>query len=411
MASLKSRLNKFKRLIGPGVVTGGSDNDPAGIVTYSTVGALFGYALIWLMVVITPLMVVLQEMAGRVALVQKRGLARIVKENYGYSLAFVSVLILAVANIATIAADLAGIAAVLGVIFNVSFLYFIVPIALLISGIILFEDYREIRRLLLSLAFLLVLYIFSALFAYPDWSAVLTGLIPSFSASTLFLGAVIGVIGTTISPYMLFWQASEEVEENHRLVQVKEMNIDTVIGMGWSNLVAIFIIIAAGATLFKSGIAPDNVADIALALQPVAGEWSYLLFALGIIVSGFIALPVLAGSTAYAVADIFHWREGLSKKIHLAKGFYLVIVLSIAIGALLSFLPINPVHFLYYTQILNGFLTPFLIGVLMLLCNNRSIMKEKRYLNTRRQNAIAIISFIIIVILDIFLAVDLFRLF
>jgi len=407
MARPRSWL-KLKRVIGPGVVAGGSDNDPAGIVTYTTAGALFGYSLAWVIIAITPLMIVLQEMAGRVALVERRGLARIIESYYGFLLAASVVFVLAVANIATIAADLAGVASVLGLTFGISFVYFIVPVTLLISSIILFEDYKEIRRLLLTLTFLLVLYVFSAIFARPDWSMVAAGFIPRFQNSFLFLAAVIGIIGTTISPYMLFWQASEEVEERHEVVTVKEMETDTVIGMAWSNIIALFIIIAAGATLFQNGVIIESVSDLSLALSPVAGHWSYALFTLGIIVSGVLALPVLAGSTAYAVADIFRWRQGLNKKVHVARGFYFIITLAMALGAALAFLPVSPVNFLFYTQILNGFLTPFLIGLLLLLTNNRAIMGSRRYLNTPLKNAIAIFSLLIIVSIDILLVLSFF---
>jgi len=406
--SLKSGLKKLKRIIGPGVITGGSDNDPAGIVTYTTVGSLFGYSLSWFMVLITPLMVVLQEMAGRVAIIQKKGLAKIIKENYGVRIAFFSVFILVIANIATIAADLAGVSAVLGILFEVNFLFFIIPVALLVSGIILFENYKRFKSLLLFLTLLLVLYIFSALFSKPDWEKVLIGFIPDFKNSTIFLGAIIGVIGTTISPYMLFWQASEEVEEHKRILKPRELEIDTIIGMSWSNIVAIFIIIAAGATLFKNGIQVDTVESAALALAPIAGHWAFLLFSIGIISSGLLALPILSGSTAYAVAEIFNWKEGINKKLHLAKGFYFVILLSIFIGSLIAFIPISPVLFLYYTQILNGFLTPFLIIILLILSNSKKIVGKNK--SGWIKNLIGITSFFIIVTLDVFLIMDLLNL-
>ena len=403
---IKKRLKRLKKIIGPGIITGGSGNDPAGIVTYTTVGALFGYALIWALILITPLMIVVQEMAARVAIVQRKGFAYIIKKNYGYKIALISVLILVVANVATIAADLAGVASVLGIITGIHFLYFIVPIALIISGIILFEDYKEIRKILIGLSFLLILYIFSAIIAKPDWVEVSKGLLPNMKDSTLFLGALVGMIGTTISPYMLFWQAAEEVEEKHKVLHAKELEMDTIIGMSWSNIIAAFIIISAGATLFVHNIHIENISDIAIALQPIAGDFAYGLFAIGIIVSGILALPVLAGSTAYAISDIFGWREGLDKKIHLAKGFYLTIVVAMILGTIIAFLPIKPVSFLYYTQVLNGFLTPFLITILLILCNNKEIM-GRNHTNGKVKNFIGILSVIVLVILDVFLLIGL----
>ena len=405
-SKIRNRFDKIKKIIGPGIITGSSGNDPAGIVTYTTVGALFGYTLIWALIIITPLMIVVQEMAGRIAIIQKKGFAFIIKKNYGYKIAYISVFILVIANITTIAADLAGMASVLGLLTDIHFLYFIAPIALIISGIILFEDYKAIRKILISLSFLLILYIFSAIVAKPDWGIVVKSLLPNIQGSTLFLGALIGMIGTTISPYMLFWQAAEEIEEKHKVLHVQELEWDTIIGMGWSNIISAFIIIAAGSTLFIHNIQIENISDIAIALQPIAGNFAYGLFTIGIIVSGFLALPVLAGSTAYAISDIFDWKEGLSKKIHMAKGFYLTIILSMVVGTIVSFLPIEPVIFLYYTQILNGFLTPFLITILLILCNNKAIMGAKN-VNGPIKNTIGILSVLLLITLDIFLVVGL----
>lgn len=406
---LEKEVKHIGREIGPGVITGGADNDPAGIITYTTAGALFGYALLWVLALCTPLMIAIQEMAARIALVKRKGLASIIKEHYGKRTAMLIMSSLALVNIATIGADIAGIAAVLGLLTGLHWGIFVIPVAALIGYLVLFKKYRTIRKVLLALTALLFVYILSSFLANPNWFEVARGLIPSYMNSVTFFMAAVGIIGTTISPYMLFWQASDELEERKTILKPKELELDTALGMAWSNIVAAFIIIAAGSTLFLAGISVDTAEEAALALQPLAGHFAYILFSIGIIVSGFLALPVLAGSTAYAVSETFGWREGLNKKFFSAKGFYFVFMLALFVGAALAFLPINPIHFLFYTQILDGFLTPLLALILLLLCNNKEIMGE--YTNNKTKNFFAILLIAILVILDLFLVNQIFGIF
>jgi Mn2+/Fe2+ NRAMP family transporter len=398
---LKKEVKHIEREIGPGVITGGADNDPAGIITYTTAGALFGYALLWVLILCTPLMIVIQEMAARLALVKRRGLASIIKEHYGKRTTMLIMTGLAIVNIATIGADIAGVAAVLGLLTGLHWGFFIIPVTALIGYLVLFKKYRTIRKVLLALTAMLFVYILSSFLANPNWIEVAKGLIPSYMNSVTFFMAAVGIIGTTISPYMLFWQASDELEEHKTILRPKDLEFDTALGMLWSNIVAAFIIIAAGSTLFVAGIGVDTAEQAALALHPLAGDLAYVLFSIGIIVSGFLALPVLAGSTAYAVSETFGWREGLNKKVFSAKGFYFVFMLSLLVGSALTFLPINPIHFLFYTQILDGFLTPFLAIILLSLCNNKEIMGI--YVNTRLKNLFGIMLVVILLALDIML--------
>ncbi len=406
---LKKEVKHIEREIGPGVITGGADNDPAGIITYTTAGALFGYALLWVLALCTPLMIVIQEMAARVALVKRKGLASIIKEHYGKRTAMLVMTGLAAVNIATIGADIAGVAAVLGLLIGLHWGLFVIPVAALIGYLVLFKKYRTIRKVLLALTALLFVYILSSFLANPNWIEVARGLVPTYEHSILFFMAAIGIIGTTISPYMLFWQASDELEEHKTILRPKDLELDTALGMAWSNIIAAFIIIAAGSTLFVAGINVDTAEQAALALHPLAGDLAYILFSIGIIVSGFLALPVLAGSTAYTVSETFGWREGLNKKFFSAKGFYFVFILSLFVGATLAFFPINPIHFLFYTQILDGFLTPFLALILLSLCNNKEIMGE--YTNTKLKNFFAILLIIILVVLDLMLLSQIFGIF
>lgn len=402
---LRNLKHDIKEEVGPGVITGGADNDPAGIVTYTTVGALYGYALLWVLLLCTPLMIVIQEMASRVALVKKKGLGSIIKEYYGSKVAVVIMFSLSIVNIATIGADIAGMAAVLGLITGITWYFYIIPITAFIGYFVVFKKYRFIRNFLLALTALLSVYIFSSIISNPNWINVMEGFIPSFIPSFGFIAAIIAVIGTTISPYMLFWQASEELEEHKTILKPRELNIDTAIGMTWSNIIAAFIIIAAASTLFIYGISIDTAEQAAIALKPLAGEFATILFSIGIIISGFLALPVLAGSTAYAVSETFGWREGLDKKVFSAKGFYFVFIFSLLVGSFLAFLPINPIHFLYYTQILDGFLTPFLAITLLLLCNNKKIMSH--HTNNKIKNFFGILLISLLLFLDLFLIIQL----
>ncbi len=388
----KKFFKKISRLFGPGVITGGADNDPAGIATYATAGALFRYSLLWVLAISTPLLIIVQGMAAKLALAKRKGLASIIAETYGRKIAIAAILLLAIANIATIAADIAGIAEVLALLTGVEWRIFVIPLALLITYFIIFKQYKTIRNFLLTLTFLLVLYIGSAILANPSWSDVALGFIPKLNFSTSFIAAVIAVIGTTISPYMLFWQASEELEEHKRYISPKEVKVDTALGMLWSNMVAAFIIIASGATIY--GIQNITASDASLALAPIAGSLASLLFALGIIVSGLLSLPVLAASTAFAFAEVFGFKEGLSKKPSRAKGFYGMFALCMVIGSILAFLPVEPFEFLFLTQIFDGFLTPFMLALLLLLCNNRSIVGSEK--NSLLENIFVILLILLL---------------
>jgi len=391
-------FRKLKKEIGPGVITGSADNDPAGIITYTTAGALYGYATLWVMFLITPLLIVAQEMAARIALVKKKGLATIIENNYGKKMATVIVSTLLLANIATIGADIAGICAVLGMITSTNWILWLIPVASMITYIVLEKKYKVIRSILLGLSIMLIVYILSALAANPNWSDIAAGFVPKIIPEIGFITVVVGLIGTTISPYLLFWQSSEEVEEHKTILRAREVKEDTIIGMVWSTVIAVFIIIAGAETLYTNGIAPSTVENIALALKPIAGELTYTLFAIGVIVSGLLALPVLAGSTAYAVADLMGWKRGLNRKPHLAKGFYTVFVLSIVIGVIIALLHQNPVKLMFYTQVLDGFLTPILIGILLLICNNKKIMGD--YTNSRMYNILGMILLVTMLVLD-----------
>ena len=378
--------------LGPGIITGGAGDDPAGIATYSIIGATTGFSLLWLMLLSTPMMIAVQDTVARIAIVTKKSLPEIIRAFYSKKLAIAVVTILFTANIFTIAADLEALAAILEIATGIKSIYFLLPITVVISYLVMFKKYRTIKRVLIALTSILVVYVIAAFIAKPDIRKILMDtFVPHLSFSSAFILASLGLLGTTISPYMLFWQAAEEKEEHKTVVQAKEVEIDTTAGMIYSNAIAYFIIISSAAMLFSHRILINSIQQLSLALKPVAGEYAFFLFSLGIIVAGFLALPVLSGSSAYAIADTFRWREGLENKVSDAKGFYAVFIGSLLIGNFIDLSPISAIDALYYSQILDGILLPVLIGVILVLSNNRRIMGK--FTNTKFNNAFAIFTF------------------
>ncbi len=389
------------RNIGPGVITGGADNDPAGVITYTLSGSLFGYSVLWVLLLATPMMIAVQEMASRIAVVTKKGISKIIRDNYGRGVSASIISMLAVANILTLGADTAAVSSVISYLTGVNWFLISMIITALIWYLILFGKYKQIKEFLVAITFLMVVYVISTFYIHPNIIQIAKGFIPNFTPTIGFVSVVIGILGTTISPYMLFWQSSEELEDKKKVMDIRGIKWDTSVGMIWSNLLAIFIIIASAAILYVNHVKLDNFLVASLPLKPFAGNLAFILFSIGIIFSGLIAIPVLAGSTAYATAEAFGWRRGLNKKVYSAKGFYFVFSISLFVGAVLLVLPINPIQFLFYTQVLDGFLIPFITLFLLLVANNPKIMRK--YKNTKLQNLIILIFLAMTVIFDIIL--------
>ena len=393
---LKEKIKSF----GPGIVTGGADNDPAGVITYTMAGSLFGYSILWVLLLATPMMIAVQEVAARIAIVTKKGLAKIIKERYGRVASGSIVASLAIANLLTLGADTAAVSAVLSILTGVNWFIIAILLTALIWYLVLFGKYREIKVFLVAFTFLLVVYVISAFYFNINVIHVLKGFIPNFKPSFMYLSVVVGIMGTTISPYMLFWQSSDEIEERKKVIQIRAMDADTAIGMSWSNLIAIFIIITSAVTLHANHIPLNNILVASLPLKPF-GELAFLLFSIGIIFSGLVSIPVLAGSTAYAVSDAFGWREGLNKKVYSAKGFYFVLSVSLFVGVSLLALPFNPISFLFYTQVIDGFLIPVIIFFLFFISNDKNIMKK--HTTGKLQNIVLILFLAFTVLFDILL--------
>ncbi len=382
-------LVRYFKTLGPGLVTGASDDDPSGITTYSVAGASLGYGMLWTALATFPLMAGIQLICARIGLVTGFGLAGAVRRHYPRSLLYAACLILLVANVFNISADLAGMAASASMLTGVTSLAFVPVFGLLILWVTVYTSYGTFARYLKWLTGVLFAYIVAAFLARPDWTGVLRAtVVPSFSWDADYLTTLVGILGTTISPYLFFWQASQEVEEEkgrgrRTLAQrrgatpheLRDAAQDVNTGMLFSNLVMYFIILATAATLYRTGHRDiATAAEAAEALRPLAGDLAYLLFALGLIGTGLLAIPVLAGSASFAVAELFGWRSGLDLSPRRGKRFYLVISGSIMGGIVLGLVDTNPIRMLFYSAVLNGVLAPPLMLLVMLVGNNRKIM-------------------------------------
>ncbi len=386
-----NKLKKFFKRIGPGFITGAADDDPSGVATYSQTGAQFGYSQLWIALFATPLMIGIQEMCGRIGLVTGRGLAAVIKTRYGKPVLFGTVALLLVANTVNIGADLGAMASSAEMVFGGSFAVWLLGMAAIILLLEIFVSYKVYSRYLKYLTLSLFAYVATAFIVKQDWSVILRStLIPTFVVSREYFFNLIAILGTTISPYLFFWQASEENEEEIAKGKMKDMDegapkisgkdikkmrFDTATGMVFSNVIMFFIIATTAATLGHSGIVNIGTAtEAAAALRPLAGPFTAMLFALGIIGTGLLAVPVLAGSASYAVAETLGWRSGLYRKFKDAHGFYGVITIATLVGMMVNFSAVPPFRMLYYSAALNGIIAPVLMTVIMLIAGNKKIM-------------------------------------
>ena len=385
-------FKRFLKLLGPGLITGASDDDPSGIGTYSIAGASLGFATLWTAIVTLPLMAVVQFLCAKIALVTGRGLAGVLRVHYSRKVLYPAVLCLIVANTINAGTDIGAIAAGVNLIVPISPALLIVPIALTIVAFQIWGSYRWIASIFKWLTLSLFAYIGAAFFAKPDWGQVLKAtFVPQVRFDHEYLLTLVAILGTTISPYLFFWEASQEIEEeiSNGLTTVSqrkgttdgELNQakwDTLTGMFFCNIVFYFVILASAATLHVSGKTDiQSATDAAQALGPIAGNTATILFAIGIIGAGFLAVPVLTGSSAYAVAETFGWKYGLDTKPHEAKQFYAVIAVSTLIGMLINFIGINPIDALFWTAVINGVLAPPLLVLIMVLSNDQKIMGKE----------------------------------
>ena len=370
-------LREMLRAAGPGLITGGADNDPAGIATYSIVGATVGFAQNWLLLLSTPMLIVIQQMSAKVANVTKTDLATLLRTTFGARVATPAVLLMVIANVITMGADLLAMGAAFELLTGVKFIYWVVPLAAVMAIVTIFADYKVLSKYLLWLVAVFATYILAAFLSRPDWGAVLRStVVPQISFSPdYFLGAV-GLLGTTITPYLFFWQASGEIEERRGVQGISRRNVDITAGMLWSNLTAFSILVATGAVLFSHHTTIKTAADAARALEPFAGRYATVLFAVGIIGAGLLAIPVLAASAAFGIAGLAGWRRGLGRHAKNAPQFYVVIGLAFLVAMELAVSAVNPIKALFYSQVLDGLIAPVLVILLVLLTSSRKLMGD-----------------------------------
>ncbi len=384
-------LKRIKKSAGPGVITGVADDDPAGIATYAQTGAVFGLGQLWLALFTFPFMFAIQEMCGRIGTITGKGLTTLIQENYAKPILYGAVSLLVFANTINIGADLGAMASAIQLLVPVSFIICVCVLTFFTILAVVYIPYKTYVSILKYLALTIVAYIITAFTINQNWTQILyAAIVPHIEWNTAFILNITAMLGTTISPYLFFWQTGEEVEEEivNKKVQdfntnspkvaisdISQMRIDTTIGMFVSNLVTFFIIITAASTLGSSGLTSiTSAAQVAESLRPLAGDFAFLLFAFGIIGTGLLAVPVLAGSAAYAVSEAFGWKEGLSKTFSQARGFYVIIILSMVVGLIVNLFGVNPIAMLYYSAILNGLLAPPLMILILLIANNKKIL-------------------------------------
>ncbi|MDR3559225.1 MAG: Nramp family divalent metal transporter [Candidatus Pacebacteria bacterium] len=378
----------FFRALGPGLITGASDDDPGGIGTYSSVGAQFGLGLLWMAAWLLPMMLAIQEVCARIGIITNQGLAGVLEKHYRKTIVMSAVILLIIANVVNIGADLGAMAASLQMLTGINFIVGAVFFALISIIVEVKVGYHVYVKFLKWLTVSVLAYVVAGFIIHPQWLSIFRrAFVPQINFSSAYVFGIIAVFGTSITPYLFFWQTSEEVEENkigHKFYfknknkihdRISRMRTDVKAGMLLANIVFFFIVVTTAQTLFNHGITTIGSAqEAALALKPLAGQYAFLLFAAGIIGTGLLAVPILAGSGAYALAEIMKWQEGLELKYSQAKGFYAVIILSILVGLGLNFIGVNPIMALYYSAYLNGIIALPLLIVIMIVGNDKNIM-------------------------------------
>ena len=386
------KFKAFIKALGPGLITGASGDDPSGIGTYSQTGAQFGYTQLWTALFTFPLQAAIQEICARIALQTGRGLAANIRKYYPKPILYFYIFLLFIANTIGLGVDLGAMAASAQLLFGLPVFLWLALMTILTATLEIFIPYQHYAKVLRVLTLTLFAYILGAFFTSQDWGQALRNtLIPTFHSDPKYLLNLVAILGTTITPYLFFWQANQEVEEEIdegkktetqrkgvSKTELKWMRADIASGSFLSNIVFWFIIVTTASTLNQNGITNiDSATKAAEALRPLAGDFAYILFAVGIIGTGLLAVPILAGSAAYAVAETFKFREGLSLKPGQAPIFYGVIALATLVGAGINLVGINPILALYYAAVLNGLVAPPLLFMIMLISNNKKIMQNK----------------------------------
>src|SRR5712671_5650105 len=388
----RNPIKRFFLVLGPGVITGASDDDPSGIGTYTTAGAAFGFATLWTAIVTLPMMAAVQFICAKIGMVSGMGLAGVLREHYPRWLVYSAVSLLIIANTVNAGTDIGAIAAAINLLAPIPVLAMVVPVGAGIVVLQIFGSYALISKIFKWLTLTLFAYIVAAFMARPHWREVLKAtFIPTVRFDHQYLMTLVAILGTTISPYLFFWQASQEVEEEFKMgretlaeregatdreIRIAEIDVD--VGMFFASAVFYFVILASAATLHATGKTNIQTAtEAAEALRPLSSGVATVLFELGLIGCGILAVPVLTGSSAYAIGEAFGWKCGLDEKFRGAPRFYAIIIVSTLVGMLINFLKIQPVTALFWTAVVNGVLAPPLLIMIMLVSNNRKVMGDR----------------------------------
>ena len=388
----KNLLLRFFSVLGPGLITGAADDDPSGIATYSTAGAQLGTSLLWTALLTWPLMAAIQSMCARIGMVTGKGLAGAFRDKFPKWVIATAALALLAANTINVGADLSGMSDAAQMLTGINSHYFVVIFGIGIAYATICFRYHQIANTLKWLALVLFAYVITAFIIHPDWKAVVHDtFVPSWPKNREAWATLVAILGTTISPYLFFWQASQEVEEEKAMgrrmlyrrqgathKEIINRKLDVATGTFFSNLVMFFIILTTAMTLNKSGLTDiETSAQAAEALKPLAGAFATTLYTVGIIGVGLLAIPTLTGSSAYAFAEVFQWRQGLDRKFTSARAFYGVILVSTLVGIVLDFANVNPVKALFWTAVINGLLAPFLlVGILLVACDSKIMLNQ-----------------------------------
>ena len=406
------KIKSFWKILGPGLITGASDDDPSGVATYSQAGAQFGLSTLWTALLTLPLMAAMQEMCARIGMVTSKGLTGTLKTHYPKVVLYLMMLFSAPAIVLNIGADIAGMGAVSNLIFPaISPIFFSIAFTLLLIVLIIYLPYQKIANALKYLCAILLVYLIVPFLYKQNWADIAKHtFVPTFSFDKEFLNMLVALLGTTISPYLFFWQATmsvEDMKQQKTIVMVNKrmihnMKLDVNFGMFFSNVIMFFIILTTGTVLFNGGIHKiETVEQAAQALEPLAGKAAYYLFAIGIIGTGFLAIPVLSGSLSYIISETFDWKEGLDKKFHEAKPFYIVVIISLVIGLVINYIGISPIQALIYSAILYGVTSPVIIAIVLHIGNNKKIMGQ--FSNSFRSNTLGVLALLLMTAAAVFM--------
>ncbi|WP_297427886.1 Nramp family divalent metal transporter [Clostridium sp.] len=403
--------NRFKKIlfimtiIGPGLITVNAGNDAGGITTYASVGASYGYKMLWGLLLITFSLAVIQEMNARMAVVTGKGLSDLIREKFGVKLTFFAMTILLIANMGVVLGDFAGIAASLE-LFSISKYISIPIVSIMIWFLVTKGSYKKVENIFLLFTFVFFTYIISAFLTKPSWETVFTSMVtPTIELNTGFLLTFIGMIGTTITPYMQFYLQSSIVDKKISISDYKYEKLDVYLGSFWGNAVSFFIIVCTAATLYKAGITIDSAEEAAMSLRPLAGEWAFILFGAGLFGASVLATAVIPLSTSYAICEAFGWESGVDNDYKDAPAFFGIYTGIIVLGALFILLPgISLIQIILITQQIAGILSPIILSFMIILINDKRIMGE--YVNNKIQNIISWATVIFIITLSVILLIS-----